>query len=81
MYIRSSQTTLHIFKKLQSGTLLTIRSGLMMKCFVNEDEIPTQITHISDIRQISQLTQKLDTHQQDDIEIGINIYHREIDNL
>ena len=78
MYIRSSQTTLHIFKKLQSGPLLTkshqicIDDTLHVKCFVNEDEIPTQITPISDIRQISQLTQELETHQQDDIEIGIN---------
>ena len=78
MYIRSSQTTLHIFKKLQSGPLLTmshqicIDDTLYVKCFVNEDEIPTQITPISDIRQISQLTQELETHQQDDIEIGIN---------
>ena len=78
MYIRSSQITLHIFKKLQSGSLLTmsnqicIDDTLNVKCFVNEDEIPTQITPISDIRQISQLTQELDTHQQDDNEIGIN---------
>ena len=78
MYIRSSQTTLHIFKKLPSGPLLTmshqicIDDTLHVRCFLNEDEIPTQITLISDIRQIYQLTQELDTHQQDDIEIGIN---------
>ena len=79
MYIRSSQNTKHIFEKLQSGPLLTmsrqicIDDTLPMRCFVNEDEIPTQITLISDIRQISQLTQELDTHKQDYIEIGINI--------
>ena len=49
-----------------------IDDTLHVKCFVNKDEIPTQITPISDIRQISQLTQELETHQQDDIEIGIN---------
>ena len=78
MYIRSSQTTLHICKKLPSGPLLTmshqicIDDTLHVRCFLNEDEIPTQITLISDIRQIYQLTQEFDTHRQDDIEIGIN---------
>ena len=68
---------MHIFKKLQSGPLLSIShqicidDTLHVRCFVNEDEIPTQITLISDIRQISLLTQELDTQQQDDIEIGI----------
>ena len=47
MCIRSSQTTLHIFKKFQSGPLPTmshqicIDDTLHVKCFVNEDEIPT----------------------------------------
>ena len=78
-YIRSSQTTLHIFKKvLVSGSLLTIShqisidDALHVRCFVNEVEVKSQITHLSDIRQIYQLTQKLDTHEQDDVAIGIN---------
>ena len=41
--------------------------------FSSEFEIfPTKITSLTDIRQISQLIQELDTYQQDDIEFGIN---------
>ena len=78
IYIRSSQTTLHIFKKIQSGPLLImshqicINDTLHVRCFLDEVVIPTKITSITDIRQISQLTQELDTYERDDIEIGIN---------
>ena len=79
IYIRSSQTTLHIFKKIQSGSLLImyhqicINDTLHVRCFLDKVEIfPNKITSIPDIRQISQLIQELDIYQQDDIEFGIN---------
>ena len=40
--------------------------------FTNEVDFPTKITDMTDIRQFSQLTEELDTHQQDDNEDGIN---------
>ena len=67
MYIRSSQTTLHIFKRIHTGLLLImshqifINTTLNVRCFLNEVEVPTKITDIYDIRKISELTEELDT--------------------
>ena len=45
---------------------------LNVKCFLNEVPIQTRISQITDMRQISQLLQELDTYQKpDDIELGI----------
>ena len=77
-YIRSSQSSLHIFKKILSGHLLImshqiiLNEELNVECFLNEVPIRTQISKITDIRQISELLQDLDTYQKpDEIEIGI----------
>ena len=70
--------TLHIFKMIHTGPLLImshqifIDTTLNVGCFLNEVEVPTKITDIHDIRKISELTEGLDTYQQDDIEAGIN---------
>ena len=51
---------------------ICINDTLHVSCFPDEVEIPTKITSITEICQISQLTQELDTYQRDDIEICIN---------
>ena len=78
LYFQSSPTTLHIFKDFLSGHLLIMshqiicNTELNVKCFLNEVPIQTRIYQITDMRQISQLLQELDTYQKpDDIELGI----------
>ena len=76
-YFRSGPTTLNVFKRILSGHLLImshqilIYGSLHVRCFLNEVEMKTKITDITDIRQISDLFEELDTHQQDEIEVGI----------
>ena len=76
-YFRSGPTTLNVIKRILSGHLLImshqilIYGSLHVRCFLNEVEMKTKITDITDIRQISDLIEELDTHQQDEIEVGI----------
>ena len=78
LYFRSCPTTLHIFKRVISRQLLImshqilIDDTLHVKCYLNEVFIRTKIGQIDDIRQISLLIEELDTHQQDEIEFGMN---------
>ena len=50
---------------------ILIYDSLHVRCFLNEVEMKTKINDITDIRQIFYLIEELDTHQQDEIEVGI----------
>ena len=73
-----SLKSLHILEKLLSDDLLIMshqiifNEQLNVRCFLNEAPIRTRISQITDMRQISQLIQELDTYQRsDEIKLGI----------